>query len=1562
MGASEELARLKRALQKMPATGAKGFEGLIAALLSALTGDHYYVARSGDQPADAVSGTGRVAVQTKRFRDSTSIDETAFEGDYSKACRSSPHLDCYVFAATRVTAQLRQLADTMQEIMGVDIVLLGFSEDEPEIAALCATYWSQLSAFPELRIIHGVGEQWAGEYAKKPTTITLVDSLRDQLSRSTLLAPLVGRKLRTFLDERFGLVALSRPTFGYPIRLSESIMRSGPMQRLDAWWTDGKSAAAVVRGEEGMGKSWVAAQFAHRLASDGASLVIWLDSANWFGADNIESAIKAGLAVAGIQDARLLERLARKAISRWSDRLLIVFDGINEHGARQAACQLMQQLGNDPRPCRAVFSTRPIQWASDESGLWNPASIIDVGRFAEMEFQAALARSNPPIPREEIPAGLADLARIPRYFHRCVRLRERFQSLLNVTKEMVLWEDLLQKIAEGDRQVVKNLGWTSPADLKRALGELARAARLVAGEGITESDGYAILTKAFSGRYQEVRSDLAEQRVVVDPNGDNPQVSPEHVILGYALHIGAVAAKLGSRPVAEIADRITRELEPMGSQDQIVEALFVALQLSVMPPTNAHELSSSARAALMLLWTSSQNSVIHADRLSFWAEADLPAYLDFVEEVYLEPVTDGWAQRICDPICQRFATATADTSPLKERLRRWLTLIWKSHDLPPVDETIHEGHALPIARNQCQLSLGRVAVAVISQKPDVDLVDDLAIAWATASLSTYRHFHSSTPSGPPDRHQDIPCKDLRSSIGALMRWRYTEAIKPALIAKVASMANDSLMKRGFDGLIESFDRFGWRREGVHEKELREGRPLFSKGPEASRNRFVDCAELAVRDDLPELDENDQAVIADKVERAFADPRLRASSWQSSADQDLEWYLAWYARYREASLVQLSTTFRFEALTHPDFSYAQDYCQLLPFAKSRENSRRLLELLISAGSRDLGASKNRESWALTGLHVQALTCLEEAELQQWLEFACGLPRLRQAFHFYPIMMLVPYAVSPAIAGEARTRVRQIHESGTVTDDGAAGCSSSEIDYWATIGGLAGEPDSAFHSWIDQKHREGDRNGFRPFYGALLWFRTATDQQQTDAVASGRVFELLDEHGWRAMLFVGCSAINWSAFRMDYEMARRKMGIDDLGIALHEARRDRDFERWGHDLFGLAMQAVGTPPFERTYWGTTIHCTNAAGRIDASTCEDADAEDMGQLRPPPGVDIWKKVGTWSNTEEQEREANRGIQLWKREQRKLNAAGVQALDRFGAQRELETWRDRFPEGFRANAERLLREASSDLKRAFHIGGFLAAVLDALVPLEPQLALELDREVARKTLRVNVVNHYGRPTFIAAFWQAAGQGNLECQRTCTEMLEAAATDDELRSHALMAQAEEAAAFLRAHCLGLLSNEFAKTRCLAVSLMAWIGESQNLDKLEALSKHDPSGWVRTHAEWALGVARQESAAIRHYEKTLTLDDRNRVLARMQVLKPALTRLSYWWHGKLEASVGTKNIPASVASALDHFWYDVRSRRRNPPPPANGRKLDEYLRGDRIKDLQSPRPKLVDLPAAFVAA
>ncbi|MGA7410254.1 MAG: hypothetical protein WBW33_07200, partial [Bryobacteraceae bacterium] len=51
--------------------------------------------------------------------------------------------------------------------------------------------------------------------------------------------------------------------------------------------------------------------------------------------------------------------------------------------------------------------------------------------------------------------------------------------LTNVSKEMVLWADLLAKVEAGDPQITARIGWASTGDVKRALIKLATAARAI---------------------------------------------------------------------------------------------------------------------------------------------------------------------------------------------------------------------------------------------------------------------------------------------------------------------------------------------------------------------------------------------------------------------------------------------------------------------------------------------------------------------------------------------------------------------------------------------------------------------------------------------------------------------------------------------------------------------------------------------------------------------------------------------------------------------------------------------------------------------------------------------------------------------------------------------------------------------------------------------------------------------------------------------------------------------------------------------------------------------------
>ena len=74
-------AALHDAFRRIPADGVDGFEGFMAQLFEAETGDRYYVAATGSQPSgDARDEAGRVALQTKAYFDATRFKKSEAVG------------------------------------------------------------------------------------------------------------------------------------------------------------------------------------------------------------------------------------------------------------------------------------------------------------------------------------------------------------------------------------------------------------------------------------------------------------------------------------------------------------------------------------------------------------------------------------------------------------------------------------------------------------------------------------------------------------------------------------------------------------------------------------------------------------------------------------------------------------------------------------------------------------------------------------------------------------------------------------------------------------------------------------------------------------------------------------------------------------------------------------------------------------------------------------------------------------------------------------------------------------------------------------------------------------------------------------------------------------------------------------------------------------------------------------------------------------------------------------------------------------------------------------------
>ena len=136
---------------------------------------------------------------------------------------------------------------------------------------------------------------------------------------------------------------------------------------------------------------------------------------------------------------------------------------------------------------------------------------------------------------------------------------------------------------------------------------------------------------------------------------------------------------------------------------------------------------------------------VDSERLVFWANHDPAAYLDFIEELFKKPVSDGWTEQLLEPL-KRIWMAGGANPDLDARLRRWLILVWH-RDLQSKSQFTEGNYILPVARSQQQLVLSNVALAILAENPVPTFLANLAVAAATDHLSRQEHVFTDPKTG-----------------------------------------------------------------------------------------------------------------------------------------------------------------------------------------------------------------------------------------------------------------------------------------------------------------------------------------------------------------------------------------------------------------------------------------------------------------------------------------------------------------------------------------------------------------------------------------------------------------------------------------------------------------------------------------------------------------------------------------------------------------------------------------------------------------------------------------------
>ncbi|MEO6992524.1 MAG: hypothetical protein ABI273_02740, partial [Lacunisphaera sp.] len=752
------------------------------------------MAAAGRQPrGDATAIDHGISLQAKRYRQTTPLNSLSVAADLLFATESSgEELDVYVVATTREASQLRQELEVFEKRTGVDVLVISDDEYAPELTALCVTYWQH--ARPFFPSADAALDAWACEVARQSWVVEAVERVRAKIQFGLRTFADLRVESRKALTARFHPQELRGSAAGVRVELGSAVERKKPAADLLAWWTEGKNANSFLKAEEGFGKTWVGAAFAEALAKlPDASPVFWLESSEWSGCTSIESVLESALrTVLPAGDPRV-GAFQRKILRRWPKPVLLVLDGVNERDCVQAAQRLLRTYTRHASiyaaKLRILFTTRPLDGHPDyQPEVWEGSREIPVGEFTKDEFDAALRHLAPDVPIDSVPENIRRIASVPRFFKLALRLRDRLRDLGQLSKPVLLFADLTDKI---ERRMLASL-FPSTSTAEEVLAHWAKHSQRTVAGAILVADAHV---QSCFGNFSQALADLAEHRIAEKRIG-SVAINADHVVLGFALHLLQLADEKRNASGAELINDFALALEPNREDDIRTEALYVALLLTFLRPAAAGDWRE-ARRALLSLWAGSHNARQTTERLRFWATTDEEIYYEVVEYLFRDYLSGSQDTDLIAPIAKRWREKGVADTALMRRLERWLTFVY-----PPVDpeDSVDKAAAraaFPSGTSASQLRLTAVAMSIISLRPEIELLPALAASAHSSSFCTAIHNWDGKP-------HKTAVKSSHESLGLLLEWHYTERVIPYL-AKIAESAL-APQREAFWTLGDCFDR------------------------------------------------------------------------------------------------------------------------------------------------------------------------------------------------------------------------------------------------------------------------------------------------------------------------------------------------------------------------------------------------------------------------------------------------------------------------------------------------------------------------------------------------------------------------------------------------------------------------------------------------------------------------------------------------------------------------------------------------------------------------------------
>ncbi len=1138
------------------------FESLIAELLRLFLKQPFVVAGKGAQPSgDARSLDGNVSMQAKRYTGKNSPNAKSVEGDIRQVIRTLPYIQVYVLALSCDKGQLHDTLDPIAEETGLDIVILELTDEISDIGALCVEIWKDICHYFDRLNSDQEFLVWVEERKKDSETKKKLEEVKRKLDSGIQTQYHVKNDVEKYLSGHFSRIE------GYnPINLSQAIERQETESLINDWWNRDDDPICFLQGEEGTGKTWLAAKWMKSIHESENIVTFWLDSIDWNGCKSIFDLLKNCLSAVYVSNKQeRIPKLQNKAAKIWRNTL-IVLDGVNESNAIEASQVILSEYfrieGEWKDRIRFLFTTRPLDdYPNFNSSLWKKCFKISIPPFNDPELQDALAKKGMQL--NDLPQSIKEIAKIPRYFQRCIELKDELGSFEVVTKEMILLADLQYKIEHSDLQIRERLGWTSVEDIRDFLSHLAQQIEWDKIDNAPKVDA-KFLKECFTD-YAKARIDLKEQGITKRSGHFHAILSSDHVLLCWALYLSVHFDSMDFVELVDYAKGFQEALEPIPSEDLRTEALFVALQISALStePDITPDQLSQKRAALMSTWFNSHNAQITKERIDFWVARDTNAYAQVVEFEFKKDILPNKEEVLIEPLAIAWGNRKGQLNHLESYLTNWLLPTYYDEKIK-IDANFDSDSYLLPNLHFSQNRLAAAALSILSQRPEFQSLPTLAQCYAIhVNIFQYNW--------------------ICQYIGKLMRWGFTQDALDDLCSLVKTPQTDEALITGLYGLADELKLTNLpkplerplsledkdRKESV-EKWKKSFRPIIHRikdqeqllkhdSPDTNVNgNYHGLDYLAVRTDLPELRDNDSVKINELLQYISANTEWGKSAVATLEDNCVKNLIPWFAKNDPQNYLEFACNFTINFMSFDYPTFMSRYLEGIIFCKneSKRISAAILEMKECL-TQNIDHSLERARMFTEILLFNA----SNENLIDWFEFLATHAPLRLTICYQKISSLLWELLPDSILELAKDKLNKLRSSmldnHLFSDNGQR--ELSEFEYWSTLYAYGAQENEQVVTWAfaELRLRKPDSIATYP----LLRITLSDLRRFLDAILTHEEIRkhLFCKESVRLMI-----PIYEGKDVPAYEELGSLLPLEIVGSFLCQPDQQKDFSRWGNEL--------------------------------------------------------------------------------------------------------------------------------------------------------------------------------------------------------------------------------------------------------------------------------------------------------------------------------------------------------------------------------------------------------------